>query len=241
MDVLAGAATSVRFELQSPTGTLIPDANSVSYRIFDQNGVAIGPAVPVTTTSVDTWISVPLPEELMTIDPARRFEKRTVVLNWTSKARAYSDRKSIRIIPFLNMTANGQQVRSALGLNDDELLDDEIDLFSAYLTIETFVTQPIMEAALASGTNDEVFINGAIVAQAALDILPTLLGRMMSAQTDGVVKSERFAKGPDLNRLQAALVARRDDALSVFVEITATVPILVGLTSPVDVITGLAS
>lgn len=234
MDILVGSAAAVAFELQGPTGPLVPDIDSASYRVFDQSGSLLSGPITLITTDVTSRIVIPTAGAGNTITAPRQFEKRTVQLDWASDGRAYTLRQFYRIIPFVNMTASVSDVRALLGLSEDELADDEIDLFSAYLWVDTSTP---LASALASGTRLELSANRAIVCQAALRSVITLELRAAHAVEDGTQKFERFSK-IDFNEIRRNIQAELSSAMTLLSGGAVPLPTLVALVLPVDPVTG---
>ena len=244
MDVLVGTATSVLFELQGATGTLVPDPGSAFYRIYDQSGLLIAGPTALPTTPVTSTLVIPALAPVNTITAPHRFEKRTVYITWTSAGASYSLRQSYRIIPFINLTATAASVRAALSLSDDEVDDADIDLFAAYLQIDAELKANLaatvtIDTALASGTRLELAANSAIVHQAAIALLPTLELRAAMSVTDGTQTFERFHPGVVFSALKWELKLARERAMIIVIGIPVTNPLLVVFSLPTDPVTNI--
>src|SRR5579872_7108122 len=133
MDVLAGDDATLRVDFVSPTGTLLPDAGSVSYRVYGTDGSPL--AGPTSVATSDTGVTLTIDGALNTIEPPRIFEKRIVIVKMASNGEPFVFQTDYRVIPFLNMTASAADVRSVIGATSDELPDEDIDLLQAYLLV----------------------------------------------------------------------------------------------------------
>lgn len=234
MDVIRGSAAALWVDFISPTGLQIPDDASVRYSLYDQVGTALLTDQTITPDANASGVSIQIDAAHNTIASPRRFEKRLVIVSWTTGGQSYSTRKTYRIVPVTTFTAAKADVRGFLGLNEDELTDDEIDLFAAYLQVET----DTLNEALTSGTAKELAANTVIVMQAVLDILPSVKLRALGSLTNGPVRAERMRATPDWGKVERDARNRMAHALSVVTGVTQTNPTLIILSVPTDPITG---
>lgn len=238
MDVLVGTDATFRVEFTGPTGTLAADASSIVWYLYDNSGtLAAGPTSIANVADVG-FVTIPVANSFHTVAGDKRFEKRTLVTRWLSGGKTYSDRQNYRVIPFLNHAVTADDVRGLLGLNADELLDDEIDIVAAYFDIEAEITQATLETALRSGSTKEVGANRSIAAQAAIQVLPSLQIRVGQTAANGELRFERFRTPPNWQKIEDALRAVRQAGISTATGATTITPALLVLTDPTDVITG---
>ncbi|WP_164078811.1 hypothetical protein, partial [Stenotrophomonas maltophilia] len=87
-----------------------------------------------------------------TIALDRSFERRQVVVTFTAEGCGYQKRLAYRVVELPLHSVVPDDVRAYLGINEDELRDDEVDLFAAGLVLEGLVGKDRLEAALTSGT-----------------------------------------------------------------------------------------
>ena len=170
MDVPAGTAASLRIDFLDPLGLLVVDATSASYQLMATDGSLLAGPVPLITAPTDTGVTVAIGAGSNTITAPRLFEKRTVVVSMTSGGKSHTFVKQYRVIPFLNLGCTEDDVRAVIGVNADELANDEIDLTAAYFILLKDVTPAQMSAALSCGTAVELMANQAVVGQAVLEI-----------------------------------------------------------------------
>jgi hypothetical protein len=173
-----------------------------------------------------------------TISGGRKFEKRSLVVNYTSNGEGRSARVVYRIIPLLNYWTSPDEVRALLGLNADELMDEEIDLFSAYSALDAELGGTVLATALASGTNVEAAANQLLAVDAALLTLSSLQLRTPMVQADGSKRFERFRTAPDWALIGDQLSAMRGDLLTDVTGGSTTTPTLAVIAQPTDAITG---
>jgi hypothetical protein len=238
MDVLVGTGVSVQFLLQGLGGSLVPDPGTATYRLYGQAGTIISGPTVITTGPSDTVVTVPISSGSNTIAGGKDFEKRTVHLTWTSGGKTFSAQQSYRVVPFLNITATAETVRAELGLTEDELPDEAVDLLAAYLVVRDELTGTTLVDALSSGTILETAANQLIAVDAALRLLPSLQTRTLMSVTDGVQKSERFRTPPDLERLSEDLRGKRSALIAAVNETVVDAQALFAVVDRTDPFTG---
>lgn len=238
MDISVGAAPLIRIDLVDNHGIDLTGVNAVSYTLYDHSGSAIRQNVNVSVAAGANYVSIPLLGSDATIASGRRFEKRQLFVTWQSQGQEYSATKRWRVIPYTDYSATQTDVRALLGLNDDDLNDDEIDLFSAFLSIEDEVTQSTLTAALQSGTSLEMQANRLIAVEAALLVLPSLELRTAASVVDGNRRWDRFRTPPDWEVIGARLGALKAQMLATVTGTPQGGPTLMSVSTPTDVITG---
>ncbi len=239
MDVLAGGATSVRIDFVTPIGAQSADAGSCQYTLYGQDGVPLVSASPLAPNPVDdTGITVAIAANLLTISPDRSFEKRRLRVVWTSAGQAYAAERTLRVIPYLNHSVVPADVRAALGLNEDDLADEEVDLLVAYFSVEDELGALILQEALQSGDLDELQANDAILHTAILRLIPSLRLRAAQSQSNGPLKFERFRDTPDFDGLERVSIGVLAVALAWLDGRIISSPALMVLSGPADPFTG---
>jgi hypothetical protein len=217
---------------------MVPDANSVSWSLYANDGALVSGPTSIATSPTDTGVTIPIGAGNQTIGAGKRFEKRQVIVTWTTGGQGHTWRTFYRVLPITNYSVSKDDVRSLLGLNADELLDEEIDLFAAFLTIEDDISQATLASALSSGTLKETSANLLIEVTAAIAVIPSLRLRTPMTVGDGGKSWQRFRTVPDWDAIAEELSARRASlAASVTGTLTAGVPLAI-FTQPTDVITG---
>lgn len=164
---------------------VVPDAGSVTISIYAHDGTKLIDNEPVTTPDYE------IEAVHHTIDPNRVFEKRSFVLNFRYDGKLHTVRQSYRITPFLNYSASAEDVRNFIGISADDLPDDAVDLFKAYVSLRELVPAADLTTALASGDVAEIRVNEALVMLAVLDVVPSLMQRVAAMEADGILQFRR--------------------------------------------------
>lgn len=215
LDFLSGETVNLTFRYGEGSEPIIPDVGTVTYTVLDHSGNAIVGLenVPVVTTTSTFQSTVAIPAINNTIDPTKSFERRTVFVRYQKSGQYFYQRVSYRIIPFLAYTATPEQVRTFLGVNKNELPNEDIDLFASYLFVREAFTDPNdFTNALLAGDNTELVANEAIVMRAAIDIIPSLQNRVAQSEKDGVRGFDRI-KITDYSALLAEAYRRYNEAI----------------------------
>ncbi|KQS75030.1 hypothetical protein ASG32_08005 [Methylobacterium sp. Leaf361] len=191
-------------DFEAPQGLVIPDVGSVSYSLYDGQGVPLVVDQALTPEADATGVSIQVLAINNVIAPDRYFERRTALVSWVADGRGYTARAGYRIIDLPNYGVMPVDVRTYLALNEDELRDDEVDLFTAYLTLASAVGKDRLDAALSAGTLVEVRASRAVMLTAATALFPSLRYRIAQAKTDGTLKFERLKDAAAFDGLVAA-------------------------------------
>lgn len=214
----------------------IPEEDSVTYVLRDNDGsVADSGALSPGATDVQVAVTTDAADNALAVD--KRFEKRTLIVKATANGLPWETRVIYRLSAWLNTTVTPSDVRGYLGAEIPELPDSAIDLWEAYMAVETAVTKTTLDAALVAGTAVERAANKAILARAVLDIIPSLAARLLQSHTDGTIKAERAKM--DLKLLADKARGDLSGAIDTLTNRSVTAyPMLVFATPDVDVITG---
>jgi hypothetical protein len=239
MDFIAGSDVSLQFHLETKLGTSIPDADSVTYSVRNNSGDLIVTDQAISTSDTQTSVVVLVSASDNAITAPALFEKRWVQVVWTQGGNTYRMVKIYRLVPFLNHTVSPDDVRAFLGMDEDELRDDEVDLTAAYYEFNSLLNTGELETALTAGNLSTIRANDAIVATCALRLIPSLELRPLSKQTDGSLTNQRFDRvKPDYDKLAQAAQGLITLALASISNTDEVVPALVSLTTGTDAITG---
>lgn len=238
MDVTVDRPLLIRVDFVDAHGYDLTGVNTVKYTLYGHSGSAIRQDVAVSVAENAKYTSISLLSSDNTISGSRRFEKRQLFVSWLSQGNEYTVVKRYRILPFLNYSVAYDDVRALLGLNSDDLNDDEIDIFSAFLSIDGEITTSVLTTALASGTSLEMSANRLIAIEAALLTIPSLELRTAASVVDGNRRWDRFRTPPDWNAIASRLGAMKAQALATITETAQDSPTLTLMSTPTDVITG---
>lgn len=233
---LAGKDVTIWVSFQVNGDPAIPDVGSVTYTLRDHLGVEMTGQtdVPVTTDATTTGVSITLPASANTI--TQSLERRTLVVNWTKGGAPQVIRIPYWLHNWLNHSVTPDQVRSFIGINRDELPDEEIDLVRAYFKVEDLLTKTVLENALSGDPRETQLAEDAILAQAVLDLSPSLKARTAQRLTDGTIGFDR-PKIDDFDLVMSRAREMLEAAISELTGSSTDTPIVIFGVRP-DAITG---
>lgn len=240
-DFLSDENVNLTFFYGNGSEPTIPDAGSVSYTVLDHSGnplVALTD-VPITTDGSTIRSLIVIPAIYNSVDLSKEFERRTVIVRYTSQGLSKLNRIVYRLVPMVHYTTTVDSVRAFLGVNDGELGDKDIDLFGAYLFVRDAFNDPItLDAALVSGGRLEIAANDAIAMRAAVDVIPSLQTRIAQSEKNGPMGFDRV-KIKDFSGLMEAALVRYADAVNLIsgVDSIGSDVTLIVVTQDVDPIT----
>jgi hypothetical protein len=230
---LADTQIAVAVPLLRNGEPFVPDNGQVNWELRGQNGAVISPASSLTGIQ-NTFVTVTIGANLGELGDDRTREKRTLVITGLDAGTPFRTQYAYQLTAFVNMTATPADVRTFLGIGENELPDAEIDLLGAYLDLCDRATPAVVDTALAAGDASERAANKAIVAQAVLDLLPSLPTRYAKRETDGTQEHERFAL--DLERIEARALV--DVERFIETSVTAAAPAVIRFAVRTDPLTG---
>lgn len=216
---------------------VVPDTNSVTFTLRGHNGsIIVGyDAYAIATGPTDTQVQIILPALVNAI--TERLERRSVMVDFTVSGASFNRVELYQLSSFLNHSATPSGVRALIGCNSGELSDEEIDLISAYFQLEDSVTQTTLEAAAAGSWKKSRAVDEAIMAIAALEVIPSLQLRV-AASEGALSQSYARLKNIDFRMLHDVLSRKLEQALTTVSGRTETTPLIFSLTAPTDPITG---
>lgn len=237
MDFLSGHDLTIKVMFLAFGKPVVPDTGSVTYTFYDDEGEVIDADVTLTPASGAITTTIPLEAVDNEIDETKRFERRTVIVNFEKGDQSYSVRQSYRLIPFLNYDLDSSQVRSALGVSPKELADGEIDIVGAYFGVEAIegMSATILSDALKStDISIRKAANDAILYTAVLGQVGSLQLRLSQSETNGPIGFKRFASTPDFALIGRTALARLSSAISKLTGSTAVVVPILSFTDSID-------
>jgi hypothetical protein len=239
MDIIGGTPSALTIPFMVGDRPVAPDLGSVTYTVRNQAGAAMPGLedIPYVTTSATYQMTVLVPSSAHQIDPTRSFERRTVVVKFTVQGQEVQLNRAYRVVPEPVHTTTGQQVRAFIGIEEHELPDSDIDIFSAFLTVEREIGADELAAALVSGTTAELAANTLICMRAVLDVLPSAKQRMAQSEKNGVKEFSRVDL-KELDKLKIEAEKRYQEAIDQVVTKNEVTPSFFLVTSNTDAITG---
>jgi hypothetical protein len=239
MDIIGGTPSALTIPFLVGNQPVVPDVGSVTYTIRNQAGAAMPGLedIAYVTTAATYQMVILVPSSAHQIDPSRVFERRSVIVKFTIQGQELQLNRAYRVVPEPIHSVSAQQVRAFIGIEDHELPDADIDLFSAFLTVQKEVGADLLASTLASGTAEEIAANTLISMRAVLDVLPSAKQRMAQSEKNGVKEFSRVDL-KELDKLKAEAESRYQEALDLVVVKTEVTPTYFLITTNTDAITG---
>lgn len=225
-------AQRIEFSTGQPTG-------AVSYQLLANDGTTL---VDETITPDAGAISV-LILISGTLNSCAKplFEKRTLIWSYVTDAGLVSDRLAYRVQKPIPFPVSADGVRAKLGVESHELVDDSIDLVSAYSQLLGMVPNNSTVVHETAGDKNTLILIHAIEALAALAFISTLQVKIAQRESSGTNEFFRYSS-IDWDRIEMDLigyVARARALLDTTYDITGgAVTSFVKATPAPDVITG---
>ena len=233
---LENTGVTVIVPFQRDSEPFVPDASGLTWTLRGQDGTPVTGYIAVALTGVvNSYVAITVPSGANDIEGAQRFSKRYVTVQGTVGQKPFTSTVPYRLTPWLNMTAGPVSVRDFIGLDDEELPDNLIDITSAYYLVADRIGDAALATALGSGLQAEQSANAAITAQCVLNLLTSIPTLLVKKETDGNVGFERFPI--DLNLLRRRAEAVLAGAVDVVSSRTSGYTMMV-LVTPTDPVTG---
>lgn len=212
-NVLAGKAVAVDVLFQQGvTGDfVVPDAGSITYSLYDNTMNALVTDAAVDSTMSTTAIVIPTSAPNNTLSGGNLFEERLIVVTYTVNNVSQTQMLRYRIVPLVPYSASPDTCRRLLGLTANELPDEDVDVFAAYVNMLDLVEAATLNAALIAADSSRMSANQAIAAQAIIDILPSLQLRTLQQSKSNTAQVSRFY-AMDFDALSDWIYSVRDNA-----------------------------
>lgn len=192
-DFLSDTDVALTFRYGDQKQPSIPDTASVTYTVMDAEGTPIVGLVdvPVTTgpTTYQSTITIPAIDNAIGVD--KIFSRRIVRYSYEVATVPKTQTVQYRLVPFVSHTVTSESVRAFIGINLNELKDEDIDLFDAYMRTLTDVPSATLTTALVSGTMTEYYANDAIRMQAVFGVIQSLRARIAQSEKNGLMGFDR--------------------------------------------------
>lgn len=182
------AGKKLRHLIQFSSGQPTSD---FTYTLYNQDGVVVlTETTPILDGQVSYTIEIPAGSNSLS---KPLFEQMRLEWEYDTATEAVTDSFQYVLHAPIGFPVSKQGVRDMLGVNDEELPDDEIDLFQGYLSFrqlvgDTMDLTPYVEA----GDLDTYRISKAIEASTALLVFPSLQIRLPKKYDSGTSSYERW-------------------------------------------------
>lgn len=238
LNVLANTNATLRVAFMFQGDYEIPDLGSVTYTLYDTTGTPVVGFinVAIVTLATSTSYQLQLAAAQNALGVGNLFETRTVVVSYTVNGDGRTLRYSYRIIPFIPMTVTEDDARKLLGVAQNELPDENIDLVEAYFKCCDDTTQAALNAALISSTTLSFHANEMIAAKALLKSIPMMQMRVMAQEHSGTDVMQRYPTF-DFDRMLRLAASLYADAKALITGNAQTEYQMIALVTPIDPIT----
>lgn len=174
----------IQFSSGQPTSSLV-------YRLTNQDGtVVLTNTVSITLGQLSYLVVVPAATNVLT---KPLFEKMTLEWEYTTATEAISESVSYVIHTPIGFPVSKDGVRNKIGVTNEELLDEDINLFEGYLYFQNLVGADVdLTPYNDSGDINSFNIAKAIEAATALSMLPSLQIRLPKKYDSGTSAYERW-------------------------------------------------
>lgn len=177
----------VEFTSGAPTGVF-------SYSLYDEDNIIVDgiedEEIAITPGQVSATITIPASANMVS---KPWFERRKIVWTYSTTSGVVADSMSYSIRKAVPFPVTTEGVRVLLGVSDVEILDEHIDLLSAYFAFtELFDDDSVLDEFEISGDLTAFKITRAIEAVAALQLLPTLQLALARRKDSGTNQYERW-------------------------------------------------
>lgn len=235
---IAGSPVRLHVEFKVDEEFVMPDPGSVFLTIRGTDGALLDGYIqaPQPNPTINS-LNLILPADINLLGQDSDFEIRFCRVDFLYENKPQSVEISYRLIPFIAMTANPDSVRAVIGCRYQELPNEDIDLYSAYLSLKSYSGFVV---ALQSSSVMNLKANRALELREAIRVIPSLQNRLFNKEEKDNAAVTRNKL--DLDRLVMDLSAALGlllDELSVNVGgLVSDAPSIMVVSSPIDPVTG---
>lgn len=173
----------VQFTSGQPTSDL-------TYTLYNQDGsIALTETAPIIDGQVSYIIEIPAGSNSLTTP---LFEQKRLEWEYDTATEAVSDSLTYVLHAPIGFPVSNEGVRDMLGVDKDELPDEQIDLFQGYMAFRQLVNEADLSTYQNSGDLDSYRISKAIEAATALLVFPSLQVRLPKKYDSGTSSYERW-------------------------------------------------
>ena len=231
--------TSIYVEFLLDNQLVVPDAGSATATLTEADGTPLSgyDGVSLVPGAVDSFVVV----DILAAANARLndYELRLLTINYSVNSKPVVLNLSYLVVDRVSFPVSPKDVRLLIGVDEDELANESIDIISAYedLKSEDELDGFDLDTLLVGGTSSVRELVDAIKYKAALNILPTLeLIAVQSLQADNV-SFRRFEK-VDFDKLRHTLNAEYGKKISRIVGDSSTNLTYALVSTGTDAVTG---
>jgi len=228
---LADQDTSILINYKVDGDFIVP--TSASYRVLSSDGSVIVSANLLATSSTEL---VTIPLAYNGLAGSNEYEDRFFEFTFFHDGKPHRKMIPYHLAAFIPLTATPADVRSAIGLDTQELPDNDVDMLKAYFSLR-WQNGDSFKTALTSGGQQAAAANEAVMLKAALTICDSLEMRaliVVRAEDSQVQRSSKIDFSKIGNRISQRLATALDTATGTNV----VIPNLFALSDPEDPFSG---
>lgn len=243
---LSGEDFTLKLTFKDRLGVaVLPDTGSVRLTVRDHAGVALTSFDNLLLVVTGNQYELTIPGSDNTLGVGNQLENRHIRVTYLVNGQAMQIKDSYKLCQFLPFAVVENDVRALLGLTYEELPDTDIDLYSAYFTLDDYLTTvkltttPLKDY-LVAGTVKSIKANQLVAVQAAIDILPSIPQRIADTQKTENAEFTRNQK-VDPYSLSKQLEGMKADLTNALLTVDPnafTTPTIFAVSTPTDPITG---
>lgn len=167
--------------------------DSASYTIMNAEGEVMG-GVSDETYVIDGEVSeleIQIPAEATKIPEGKQSDSRFILATYVTNGKENVIRKAFNVIKFVPYTVNESDVYAVLGVTEQHVSQESMDIFGNYLLLVEEVGPNFTEW-LKSGDVKSVRANRAILLKTAISLRAAIMLGVPKTETDNVVSQTRF-------------------------------------------------
>lgn len=222
----------IQFSSGQPTSDL-------TYTLYNQDGgVVLTETAPIINGQVSYTIEIPAGSNSLT---KPLFEQMRLEWEYDTATEAITDSFEYVLHAPIGFPVSKQGVRDMLGVNSEELPDEDVDLFQGYLSFRQLVGDTAdLTPYLNAGNADTYRISKAIEAATALNLFPSLQLRLPKKYDSGTSSYERWTSidWESLHGSISSILTTGATVVNIDVELWPTIDIFVLSDVGPDPITG---
>lgn len=169
------------------------EKDKVSYTIMDANGDIVA-GINDETYPIRGEVSeleIATPPEANTIPNGKKSDARFILVTYTLNGKENVIRKSYNVIKFAPYTVNESDVYAVLGITEQNVSPESMDIFGNYLLLVEELG-PVFEEWLRAGDVKSVRANRAILLKTAISLRAAIMLGVPKTETDNVVTQTRY-------------------------------------------------
>ena len=171
----------------------LKDKDKASYTIMNADGDIVGgindESYPIKGEISELEIQIPM--EATKIPEGKQSDSRFILVTYVLNGKENVIRKAFNVIKFVPYTVNESDVYAVLGVTEQHVSQESMDIFGNYLLLVEEIGPNFTEW-LKSGDVKAVRANRAILLKTAISLRAAIMLGVPKTETDNVVSQTRF-------------------------------------------------